>query len=54
MVTQTAHTARKKKFGAPKTHFDPGKTLATVSKKKNTLTQLLKCWLFRHLLTLGQ
>src|SRR4029434_387315 len=28
MVTQTASTARTFFFGAPKTHFDPGKTLA--------------------------
>src|SRR4029434_1360377 len=29
MVTQTARAARKFFFGAPKTHFDPGKTLHT-------------------------
>ena len=29
MVTQTARAARTFFFGAPKTHFDPGKTLPT-------------------------
>lgn len=43
MVTQTARAARTFFFGAPKTHFDPGKTLIYSYVQKNSSLTSLMC-----------